>query len=311
MSDYRWQGVYRARDYADAVQHDWQAGIEPGLPMKWHSLANHYLVKKKQWSAVTGIPSHGKSTFLDNVMIHLAELHGWKFLVISPENQPIARHIESLIEIHSGKKFVHPDNANIKRWSLDGTSLGESTKFIDKHFRFVNPDETEFDLEYLFELARAIKSDPDDPFVFDGLVFDPYNELEQKRPNAMSEVEYISWGLGKIRRFVKNEDCHLWMVAHPTKQREIARKDETDPRISKLYAKPSLYDIAGAAHWYNKCDMGVVVYRNLDKKPETTLIDIQKVRHRECGSRGQVELYYDFICNRFVETEGELLCNQR
>jgi len=304
---YRWEGIVRARDVADKIQHDWQAGIPAGQPTKWQSLNQHYLVKKKQWSVVTGIPSHGKSTWLDNAMIHWAELHNWKFLIVSPENQPIERHVESLIEIHSGKQFTHPDTANIPRRAITGDELGASTKFIDEHFRFINPEETEFNIDYLLELAYQVKHHADDPFEFDGLVFDPYNELEHKRPNAMSEVEYISWILGRVRRFVKIEDCHLWFVAHPTKQREIARKDESDPRIAKLYAKPSLYDIAGAAHWYNKCDMGVVVYRNVDQTPETTTIDIQKVRYRECGSKGSVELYYDFLCNRFVEREDELL----
>lgn len=310
QSDFTWKGIYRARDVADAIQRDWQTGIPPGLPSKWAELNRFYLVKKKQWSVVTGIPSHGKSTWVDNLMIHFAELHGWKFLVISPENQPIERHVENLIEIYSGKKFLHPDQARVARWALTGDEMGLSTKFVDDHFRFVNPSETEFNIDYLCELGFQIKNDPDDPFEFDGMVIDPYNELESKRPSGFSETEYISSVLGKIRRFVKEVDCHLWFVAHPTKLRETPKKDETDPRASKIYAKPSMYDIAGAAHWYNKCDMGVVVYRNVDKNPESTTIDIQKIRYRECGAKGSVELYYDTVCNRFVETEGELLWNQ-
>lgn len=304
--EYRWRGVHRAMDFADDVQTDWQTGIEKGKDTRWSQLNHHYLVKKKQWTVVSGIPSHGKSTWVDNLMVSLAEKHGWKFLVVSPENQPVQRHIESLVEIHSGKKFAHPNHGGNISAAITGDELGISTAFVNKHFCFVVPEETDFHIEYLLELAHQVKHDPVNPFDFDGMVLDPYNELEHKRPNQMSEVEYISWILGKVRRFVKTEDTHLWIVAHPTKLREV-QQIATDVKLPKLYAKPSLYDIAGAAHWYNKCDMGVVVYRNVTQRPETTTIDVQKIRHRECGTKGEVDFYYDFLCNRLVETENELL----
>lgn len=310
MPEYRWKGVHRLRDHADDIQQDWQSGIETGLALRWRKLGEIYMVKKRQWTVVTGIPSHGKSTWMDNVMDSLATLYGWKFLVISPENQPVHRHMESLIEIHAGKKFVHPQmqEDRFKFSALSGDELGAAAKFVDEHFLFVEPSETDFNIDYLLELAWQIKHGEEDPFDFDGMLIDPYNELEHKRPNAMTETEYISSLLGKFRRFVRTENVHGWFIAHPTKQTAIARKDAPDPKAAKLYAKPSLYDISGGAHWYNKCDMGVVVYRNVDQDPETTTIDVQKVRFRECGKRGEAELYYDFLCNRYVDNHNELLC---
>lgn len=308
MSEERWRGVHKARDFADEVQTDWHKGIEPGEEAGW-SLDEHYRVKKRQWTVVTGIPSHGKSTWLDNLMVRLAQKHSWKFLVCSPENQPIQRHIESLVEIHSGKKFDHPDHMDrFPDRAISGEELMESTAFVDDHFRFICPEETDFHIEYILELAHQIKHDEIDPFDFDGFVLDPYNELEHKRPNAMSETEYISYILSKFRRFARNEDCHSWMVAHPAKLTPLqTAKGEEDLKALKLYQMPSLYDIAGSAHWRNKADNGVVVYRNVNLKPETTTVAIQKVRFRECGSLGQKDFHYDYLCNRYVEHESELL----
>lgn len=36
-----------------------------------------------------------------------------------------------------------------------------------------------------------------------GLVIDPYNELDHQRPAAMTETEYVSQMLGKIKRFAQ------------------------------------------------------------------------------------------------------------
>lgn len=307
----RLRGVHHAKDFADDIQLDWQSGISPGEESDW-PLDEFYKVKKQQWSVVTGIPSHGKSTWLDNLMVRLARGKGWKFLVCSPENQPISRHIESLVEIHSGRKFQHPDNAgNFRYAAITQDELIASYAFVDKHFQFICPEETDFNIDYILELASQIKNDPHTPFAFDGFVLDPYNELEHKRPNAMTETEYISSILSKFRRFARSEDCHSWMVAHPAKLKEIPMQADADVKTKKLYAMPSLYDIAGSAHWRNKADMGVVIYRNINHKPETTTVSIQKVRFRECGSLGEVDFFYDFLCNRYVAYESELLFNQR
>jgi len=306
-----WRGVYKAEHFADEVLHDYEFGIEPGESIGWTSLNDLYRIKRRQWSVITGIPSHGKSTFLDNVMVNLAKSKHWKFLICSPENQPIERHIESLVEIYSGKQFCHPAQLHPQHigHGITEDELGEAMLFVNTHFRFICPEETDFNIDYILELAQTIKNDPEAGLDFDGFVLDPYNELEHKRPPGMSETEYISQVLSKWRRFCRSANVHGWLVAHPAKLKEI-QQVVTDAKTPKKYQKPSLYDIAGSAHWRNKADMGVVVYRNIGEKPETTEIDVQKVRFRECGSLGQADLRYDFLCNRFVEHEVELLWNR-
>lgn len=304
----RLKGVYRAEDFADEVQNDYAHGIAPGTSCGWFSLDTNYLVKRGQWSVVTGIPGHGKSTWLDNVMVNLAKQNGWKFLVCSPENQPIQRHVESLIEIYSGRKFTNPKSETYADRAVKPDDLARAYQFVNEHFQFIAPDETDFNIEYILALAQELK---DGFFPFDGFVLDPYNELEHRRPAAMTETEYISAILSKFRRFARGNNCHNWLVAHPTKLREIQQSAaEVEAKTHKVYAMPSLYDIAGSANWRNKADMGVVVYRNMAQKPETTTVSIQKVRFRECGSIGQADFHYDYLCNRFVEHESELLFNR-
>jgi len=48
---------------------------------------------------------------------------------------------------------------------------------------------------------------------------DPYNELDHQRPSHMSETEYVSQMLTKIKRFAQHHDVHVWFVAHPRQLR--------------------------------------------------------------------------------------------
>lgn len=303
MSNERLKGVYRAIDYADAVYRDYKHGIDGGEYCGWASLHPHYTVKKGQVTILSGIASHGKSTWLDNVMVNLAKTSGWNFLLCSPENQPINRHIESLIEIFIGKKFQAGGEEN--QYTLTAADMAEGFEFVDKHFQFINPDETDFHIEYILDLAQEIK---DGFFNFDGLVVDPYNEMEQKRPAGFTETQYVSHILSKYRRFARANETHNWMVAHPTKLREVGGVVlESEIKKQKVYAMPSLYDISGGANWRNKADMGVIVYRDMTSEPHKTIVSTQKVRFRECGKLGDAEFYYDFLNNRLVENRSDLL----
>lgn len=85
-----------------------------------------------------------------------------------------------------------------------------------------------------------------------GLVIDPYNELDHRRPAHQLETEYVSQMLTKIKRFAQHHDVHVWFVAHPKQLREWKGQ------------APNLYDISGSAHFINKCDNGVVIHRNRD-----------------------------------------------
>ena len=117
-----------------------------------------------------------------------------------------------------------------------------------------------------------------------GVVFDPWNEIDHTRPPGLSETEYISKCLSKIRYFARAYQVHVWLVAHPTKMQK--NKDGT-------YPVPTPYDVAGSAHFRNKADCCLTVWRDLSNADMPTKIYIQKIRFHEIGKVGECELYYN------------------
>ncbi len=276
------EGVYEVNDLRAAVHDLYERGLPGGVHPGSEALAKNYRPAPGQWTIVTGIPSHGKSTVIDWLVASIARKHGWQFAVCSPENQPLQRHIASIAAIWEGKPFGAGPNTRMTVAELD-TALNA----LQEHFTFLLPPD-DFSIDSVLALAqtavyrRGIR----------GLVIDPWNELEHNRPVGQREDEHISEVLTKIRRFARKYGVHVWLIAHP--RTLVKDKDNT-------YPVPTLYDISGGSQFRNKADMGLSIWRDVNDKHAPTQVHVLKVRFEECGEIGLVELYFDAVSRRFAD----------
>jgi twinkle protein len=124
-------------------------------------------------------------------------------------------------------------------------------------------------------------------------VVDPWNELDHQRPAGLTETEYISQSLTKIRYFARKHGVHVWVVAHPAKL-------EKDGKGNYPVVRP--YDISGSAHWYNKADNCISVWRNLQETKDPVQVHVQKIRFKSIGRIGRVLFDYDITTGRYKES---------
>jgi twinkle protein len=276
------KGLYSVKDVFDRVLHIYDHGLIGGAKVGLSSLDELYSVKPGEWTLVTGIPSHGKSELIDAITIALAELHDWKFGVCSPENQPIERHVAKLLEKKAGKPFRKGQTQR-----MSSQDVFTASDWLSKHFSFILPDEDNLTIEEVLSLARVL--------VFregiKGLVIDPWNELDHNRPSGMTETEYISQALTKIRRFARTNDVHVWIVAHPKKMEKGA---------DGKYPVPNPYDVSGSANWKNKADNCLSIWRDLANPEDREVqVHIQKIRFKENGKIGMATLVYDYSTGKY------------
>lgn len=248
----------------------------------YDSLDDYYKIAKGQLCVVTGIPGHGKSTFIDNIVVNVVKKHGWKVCLFSPESFPIESHYTRLVEIYTGKTLLKYGNTRAMR-------LTESA--LEKYFREVYNSITLLQIppeqRNLDSIMEKVTSD------YDAFVVDPWNELEHQRNPDLTETEYIGETLMRLKAYAVFRDLHLWLVAHP---RKMQRKDDG------TYAVPEPYDISGSANWYNKADICMTVFREGNKSQ----VHIKKVRVRGTGkvtSNMAPSFYYDRETQQFREHE--------
>jgi twinkle protein len=257
-----------------------------GAKTGWDCVDEFINFSTGQWSVVTGIPGHGKSEWLDALMVNLAHAYGWTFAVFSPENQPLEMHFQKLAEKYIGKPFFGGQR-------MDKTELAAAARWIDDRFSFVLPEPENMSVDSVLALAKTAVNRKG----VKGLVVDPWNELDHSRAPNLTETEYISLCLSKIRRFARDNNVHVFLVAHPTKL-----KKEKNDQGTMVYMPPTPYDISGSSHWRNKADNALTIYRpDSAEKNSMVQIHVQKVRFKSNGKPGMAELQYEYLTGRFMD----------
>ena len=254
-------------------------GLPRGYLTGWPRLDATWSVRLGEITAITGIPGSGKSEWMDSLMVNLAKKHNFHFAIYSPENHPLEFHVSKLLEKVMKKPF---SDGPTQKMTLEEVEKG--LKFMNSHFAFLSPTLDELTPTSILGLANEYLNTltTDIPAA---LLLDPWNELDHRRTAGLSETEYISETLSKFRHWARETNCHLFIVAHPTKLLK---------NLDGTYPCPTLYDISGSAHWRNKADNGIVVHRpNVVDTPHHCEVHIQKVRFRHVGKPGKVDFRFN------------------
>lgn len=276
------EGVFSINDIEDEISNMLEMGMVKGEPTGWESVNTLYTPAPGQWTLVTGIPSMGKSEWLDALTINIAENAGWVFGVCSPENQPISWHAAKLMEKRMNERLV--------AGRVNQAKFQEAKAWLNEHYHFIMPEEPSLD-SVLAKAKTLIRRHG-----MKGLIIDPYNELDHtKRKDGVSETEYVSTFLTQMRKFARDNQIHIWLVAHPAK----LMKDNKG-----IYPVPDGYTVSGSAHFYNKADNIIAVHRDLTNPMAATEVHVQKIRSRWLGKRGTAYLQWRSECGRFKEFAG-------
>lgn len=248
-------------------------------PTRFYNFKNNFKVRLGDFSVITGTPGFGKTSFANDLFCGVANDNGLVIAWASFEQEPQRDHRRNLRSWTTEK--LERDLTEIERANADA--------WIDRHHVFIVPSEDhDADLEWLLDKMEVAVV----RFGAAIIIIDPWNELEHSRQPGETETEYTGRAIRSLKRFAKAFRVHICVIAYSTKSVKDA---------DGKYKMPTLYDIAGSANWYNKCDLGVIVHRESE---DDTLIKVQKSRYHETiGRPGEVIMHYSAQTRRFIETE--------
>lgn len=275
--------VLGVRDLVASLMAYYTEGRRSGLSTGWPGLDQIFTVSPGQFTSVTGIPSHGKSEFMDALMLNLIEHHGSVFAVCSPENRPIEHHLAKLAEKIVGVPFLPGPS---ERMSPDEVNF--ALNWLEPHLYVIDSPEA-LSVDELIDKARALVLQKG----ITHLILDPWNEFDHSRPQNLTETDYISQSISKMKGFGRRHGVHIFCVAHPTK---LIRDKNGN------YPVPTPYDISGSAHWRNKPDNCLTVWRNTQNDLHYSEIHVTKVRWKQNGRIGTVALEWNPLNGRYTET---------
>ena len=91
------EGVTTLYDIHDEVKEFVTNGFKPGFQVGLKNFDSIFSTYTGQFITVTGIPSSGKSDFVDQMVVGYNNNYGWKTAFASPENQPTYLHAHKLM----------------------------------------------------------------------------------------------------------------------------------------------------------------------------------------------------------------------
>ena len=268
----------------------YKEGPPPGISTGWAGFDEYFKILRGQLNVLSGVPSSGKSEWIEGMAINLAKSNNFKVFMYSPENYPVQFHLMKLAEKYVQKPFF----SRYGETPMNQQEMDTAFDFICQHFTIIDAAEHPYDLRrilFSIEKAETLYGRK-----FDMVIIDPWNEVEDFRAPGKSETEFIGKALSQCRRLARRRNLSFWIVAHPTKL-------QVD-KMGKI-REPSLYDIHGSAHWRNKTDNGILLHRTDEQLIGGSAFvkaKIAKIKNRFYGKFGEHYFKFQLWNSVFVDT---------
>ena len=280
------ENVLTFKDIEDDVTDFVRNGFKPGFQIGLSNFDNIFSTYTGQFITVTGIPSSGKSDFVDQMVVGYNNNYGWKTAYASPENHPTYLHAHKLMR-KTWQGMPGVDDINTDKWKQIASHVNDNYFFIDME-RYT----LEAVLKKGAELVKrkGIKC----------LVIDPFNKVRSNDASGDVNVYTLEY-LSKIEIFAKKYEVLVMVVAHPTKMYK-----DSNGKIEE----PTMYNIKGGGEWYDASYHGLLVHRNYEDK--TVKVKVLKCKFQNLGENG-AECHFKWEPNSggFIPHEAPVGSNEK
>ena len=254
------ENVTTFKDIEDEVTDFVRNGFKPGFQIGLDNFDSIFSTYTGQFITVTGIPSSGKSDFVDQMVIGYNANYGWKTAYASPENHPTYLHAHKLMR-KTWQGMPGVDDIKSEKWNQVADHINDNYFFIDME-RYTLDSVLRKGAELV--KRKGIKC----------LIIDPFNKVRDSDASGDVNVYTLEY-LSKIEIFAKKYDVLVMVVAHPTKMYK-----DTKGNIEE----PNMYNIKGGGEWYDASYHGLLVHRNYEDK--TVKVKVLKCKFQNLGENG-------------------------
>lgn len=283
-------GINYLEDIFESMLANFRKGIQLAPSTRFKTVDEYFRWKKGDINLFSGYANYGKTTFLMQLMLIKSIYDGWKWAIFSPENYPANDFYDDIVEMYVGKWLSR----------MSEQEYVDACDFINEHFFYVYP-ENEHDIASIHEKFRYLVLKKG----VDGVVIDPFNQLDHNQKAFQREDQYLSDVLKDIKRFALINAVVYNIVIHP--KNPTYEKDKALPAVR-------MYDLAGGAVWGNKSDSITIYDRpefHLDKNsPLVKIHQIKTKRRRTGGQNGEFDLFLVWSQKRYKDPHtDEMPCD--
>lgn len=291
-------GTFNAKDIEDNIFTLYDNGISETIKPKnerFKEINKNFSLLDGQLTVVTGIPSHGKSNFIEDYALNLVADLGKKLSFFSPEHFPLEQHQSVIIEKVMGKPFYNDFvNGDYTNPRITKEEIKEYTEWSKDKIFLTYPDKGEtVDWEWLLSKFKEQMY----RFGIDIFIIDAWNKVSRNNPDSLGETNQC---ISNLVSFAQGYGVNIFLIAHPVKMQK--NEDGT-------YKVPDLYSVSGSADFRNQTHNGLSVHRYFPDKNNGTegYVEVYnlKTKFKHQGEIGAVSQFkFDASCNRYYPRYG-------
>jgi len=224
-----------------------------------------------QLTVITGIPSHGKSNWVEWYVLNLIRDFNYSATFYSPEHSPVSLHLTNFAQKIIGKSFF--GKTRMMKSEVDG-----ALNWLDKRLYFMFPDgqDTPTWDWLLNSFNEQIYAHGTKIFVIDA-----FNKLLLPKGQKLDEINKV---LTRVTSFAQRNDVLVFLVAHPTK---MQLKDDG------TYREPTLYDVSGSSDFRNQAHNGICIHRTFKNENTEGYTTVRNLKTK-FSFQGEIGQYDDF-----------------
>ena len=281
-------GLINYSTFYDRIVEVVKEGDRVGREISLSNFADVFRLRGTGILTFTGIPGHGKTEFVDAMLVDLARMYNESSLIIGFEQTPE----EHLIKL--ARKMIGA-NITCETWwhEKNEGAFRENYGFITDKIKHVDIKEVGGKVENILlksaSWVQTERSKGNDPKY---VVIDPFNMLSvQGKVSGHEKAEEI---LRQLTHFSHQMGVMIILVAHPFKMKKDEKTGE--------YDIPDFYSVKGSSAFFEMSYHGITIYRINGM----VLVRILKVKQNNLGDAGRdVWFMYDKPSGRYIPCDEE------
>lgn len=289
---------YTAADVDEKIEEKYKNGLSRGYFVGWDELDQYWTLKMGATTYLYGAPYSGKTQIWYEILINTSKFYQFKHVIFSPETGGADDIFIELMQIYTGKDFYKDYNNQMSE-----TEKREAKTFVDRFFIIVDPSDELITIDDFYNYVDIVERKYN--VKIHTTTVDPWNELRHDFDRHTMRDIYLEWALGKIRQNARINERHNCIITHIMQQAQVKAPDG-----SMYYPPASFREVAGGQSWARK-GMGMIsIYRPPESmkdpngrpyEPNTTLLNVQKIKPKGSGKKGTAILYYDVKRHQYYE----------
>lgn len=265
-------GTFTTFDLLDGILRLQEKGLPDTISPKkqcFGNLKDTFSIMMGQLTVITGIPSHGKSSFLDWYLLNLIDEYDYKASIFSPEHNPLDLYASKHLRLAVGKSI----------WGENCATDTDIYRFIEWSKEKIYYTTSEQGIETNWDWLLSKFKEQMFAYGINIFVIDAWNKVQM--PKGLNGKDGIDIILTKLTNFCVTHNVHIFLVAHPTKMKKDVDGD---------YEIPTLYDVSGSADFKNQTHNGFTIYRYFEKENQEgyTIFSNQKTKFDFQGKIGDI-----------------------